>query len=98
MNRNTLLLLAVFTLGCAAGMSLDSRAQAQSPQTPAPSAATAPPAAATPPAQQRQRWEQYCSRTTSVEELSEEVRKAGLKGWELVALSGGAACYKRPVM
>jgi hypothetical protein len=90
MNRNTLLLLAVFAVGCAAGMHVDSRAQAQSLPTPA----------------RIQKWQQECvDYGASPKTANRLLRERGAQGWELVGLSSWSsfsgtdyvACFKRPV-
>ncbi|WNG21240.1 hypothetical protein F0U63_45990 [Cystobacter fuscus] len=93
MNRNMLLFLIVFIVGCAAGMSMDSRALAQGTPPPAP-AASAPPI---------QKWEYFCERNVNDREVNESANRAGQKGWELVgvtstniAIGNLLACYKRP--
>ncbi len=84
MNRNTLLLLGAFALGCAAGLHMDTRAQAQG--FPTPGAA--------------QRWQQFCGEYATTEELNTDLRKLGDERWELVGTSYGGyriyACFKRP--
>jgi hypothetical protein len=83
MNRNTLLLLGTFTLGCAAGLTLDSSARAQAFPQPA----------------QTRKWQQFCELLGPGKELDEGLRKRGEEGWELVTLHGGGSllvCFKRP--
>ena len=89
MNRKTALLLAVFALGCAAGMHVDSRAHAQAFPTPA----------------KAQKWQQECAEyDNDLKDVNRLLRARGEQGWELVAftswgsMSGGSmvACFKRP--
>ena len=87
MNRNTLLLLAVFAVGCAAGMHVDSRAQAQN--FPAPAKA--------------QKWQQECVTYSGSNGLNRLLKDRGQQGWEFTtavpfsAFDGGMhACFKRP--
>jgi hypothetical protein len=89
MNRNTALLLAVFALGCAAGMHLDSRAQAQNLPTPA----------------RAQQWQQQCVSIPGTVNgpdwfvnINKKLVGLGAQGWELVTIDPGAAqfaCFKR---
>jgi hypothetical protein len=88
MNRNTLLLLAVFAVGCAAGMHLDSRAQAQSLPTPA----------------RVQKWQQFCLSTPGANfgsdprrDHNQKLKELGEQGWELVSSDLALTCVKRPV-
>jgi hypothetical protein len=90
MSRNTILLLAVFAVGCAAGMHLDSRAQAQA--FPAPSKV--------------QKWQQYCRVDSDLNAAQTWTRTQGEAGWELVSgsVTGttplnrvAMTCFKRPV-
>jgi hypothetical protein len=43
----------------------------------------------------RPRWQQYCEPAASVPEASTIASIRGIEGWELVAFSGGAVCFKR---
>jgi hypothetical protein len=87
MNRNTVLLLAVFAVGCAAGMHMDSRAQAQAFPAPA----------------KVQKWQQYCvprtqswSAADAADKLNPHLKSLGEQGWELVTLDDVLYCLKRP--
>ncbi|QSQ23926.1 hypothetical protein JY651_02775 [Pyxidicoccus parkwayensis] len=89
MNRNTLILLGVFALGCAAGMHADSRAQAQSFPTPT----------------TVRKWQQFCEdRVAAGADLNNFLSQKGAEGWELVSTTEHQevfksllVCMKRPV-
>ncbi|MCI0571436.1 MAG: hypothetical protein L0Y66_11835 [Myxococcaceae bacterium] len=91
MNRNLAMTLGALVLGCAAGMTLDSRAQAQAFTTPA----------------VYTRWQQFCEASENkANAISAIVRAKGDEGWELASVSigtiGGSiefatVCFKRPV-
>ncbi len=83
MNRNTLILLGVFVLGCAAGLKMDSRALAQSFPAPA----------------SPRKWQQFCEEYSTMKDLNADARQRGDEGWELatVVVPGRIyACFKRP--
>lgn len=41
-------------------------------------------------------WQQFCEQATTVPQASSLVAARGADGWELVGMSGGVLCYKRP--
>jgi hypothetical protein len=43
-----------------------------------------------------QRWQQMCAPVASIAEANTVAGTRGAEGWELVTLSGGAMCFKRP--
>lgn len=43
------------------------------------------------------RWQQFCEQATTVSQASWLVASRGNQGWELVGMTGGILCYKRPV-
>ncbi len=91
MNRNTLILLAVFVLGCAAGMHADSRAHAQTQKFTTPTTV--------------RKWQQFCSDQAGVgNDINNVLRSKGEEGWELVSVTAHQevfktllVCFKRPV-
>jgi hypothetical protein len=52
--------------------------------------------AQTPRAAPPQRWQQMCAPVASITEASTLAGARGAEGWELVTISGGAMCFKRP--
>ncbi|WP_164010094.1 hypothetical protein [Pyxidicoccus trucidator] len=92
MNRNTLLLLGVFVLGCAAGMHADSRAHARTQTQTFPAPTTV------------RKWQQFCSDHQAVgNEINNVLRQKGEEGWELVSVTEHQevfkallVCFKRP--
>lgn len=49
------------------------------------------------PAQAAQ-WQQFCEQAATVSQASWLVSSRGASGWELVGMSGGVLCYKRPLV
>ncbi|MFP2909792.1 hypothetical protein ACLESD_33050 [Pyxidicoccus sp. 3LFB2] len=92
MNRNTLILLAVFVLGCAAGMQADSRAHARAPAQKFPAPTTV------------RKWQQFCSdHSATGDGINNVLRQKGEEGWELVSVTAHQevfksllVCFKRP--
>jgi hypothetical protein len=41
-------------------------------------------------------WQQFCEQATSVSQASWLASSRGANGWELVGMSSGVLCYKRP--
>ena len=43
-------------------------------------------------------WEHMCmGPSMSVDGINDDVKKAGREGWELVTMTEGIVCFKRPV-
>ncbi|MEZ4307094.1 MAG: hypothetical protein R3F14_03490 [Polyangiaceae bacterium] len=42
------------------------------------------------------RWEQFCEQAANVSQASWLASSRGADGWELVGMSNGVLCYKRP--
>ena len=43
-------------------------------------------------------WQQFCEQGISVAHLSALAAARGADGWELVGMSNGVMCFKRPVL